>query len=199
MASLRTCIGRTAAVGLVALAAVFGVGMFGGTAGAGTTQGTCGSYLYDTDLYLMLLGGPQVTVTPGSLTPGSSATIQLSGWEPGSTVEVSVVDSAGVTHTVGSVTIDGESIGQIVWVVPAAVAAGPATVQATGMGCLQVETTVQAALEILGSNTPPTATSTTVGTLPVTGSSSTGPLVGVGAALLVMGAAAVYGARRSRS
>lgn len=194
-------LGKATAVAAVWVAAVFGLAAFGGAASAGTGQGNCGSYLYDTDLYLMLLGGPAITVDPASVAPGASITISLSGWEPGSTVEVAVVDSAGVTHPVGPVTIDGESLGSIVWSVPANVATGPATVQATGIGCLEVQTTVEAAIDVLGDNVPTTpvpTTPSTTGQLPVTGSSTTGPLVGVGAALLVVGAAAVYGARRNR-
>ena len=37
------------------------------------------------------------------------------------------------------------------------------------------------------------------GTLPRTGSSNTGPLVGIGAAAMVLGAAFVYGSRRPRT
>ena len=43
------------------------------------------------------------------------------------------------------------------------------------------------------------AESVTQGTLARTGTSSTGPLVGIGAAAIVLGAAFVYGARRPRN
>ena len=183
-------------MGAIWVAAMFGVAAFGGPAGAGTDSGNCASYLYDTDLYLNLLGGPQVTVQPAVVNPGDLVTISLIGWEPDSNVDVVVVDAAGVTHTVGSVTVNGDSTAELVWVVPAGAAVGPATVQATGMGCLEVLTTVETALEVSGTPVTPTTTGTT-GTLPVTGSNSS-LLIGIGAACMVIGAAAVYGARRQR-
>ena len=196
----RSTFGRVVALSAVLLTSLFGFGAFSGVASAGAP--TCDFYLYDSDLYLICLGGPAIVADPGEVPAGQSVTITLSGWLPNSDVEVSiVVDGTGDVIIVGTVTVDGEGNGTIVWNVPADFPAGPVTVVGDGLDFQEQATTRTDAVLVLQANASTSSTApggdNGSGNLPVTGSDS-GFLVGIGAAMIVVGAAAVYGATRSR-
>ena len=105
---------------------------------------------------------------------------------------------------VGGIQVDGTGTGQTTWLVPPGTPVGPATVIAVGIDFLEQPSERTRAIAIC--DTAPPSTPTTAdggdgtgqqGTLPRTGSDS-GRLVGLAAALIVIGAAAVYGATRGR-
>ncbi len=160
---------------------------------------SCIDYLSDVNLYLVCSGGPTITVTPGQTTPGSQVLVNLTGWLPGSSVAVSIMCGAS-TVALGNVTIGANAIGEASFTVPATCPLGPTSVSGTGPSMLNEQTTREGPV-VLVSSTVVTPTPTTVPStnLPVTGSDSTGRLVTLGASLLVIGAAALYGSLRSRN
>lgn len=162
--------------------------MFGFTAPAASAQvEDCSDYISESiDLYLACAGGPQITVNPGTTTPGGTITVDLSGWLPGSSVTVSILCN-GTQITLGNVSIGEGATGQGVFTVPSTCPNGPTSVSAAGFDMKNDPATVEGAVVI---NSVPT-------NLPLTGS-DTGKLVTTGAALVVIGAAALYGSLRGR-
>ena len=197
----RTRIGRVFAACAIAVMSLFGVGTFSGVASAGVPTNPCEDYLSNLDLYLICLGGPAIVAEPPEVPAGSAVTITLTGWMPNSDVEVSIVTQDGQIIVVGTVTVDGDGTGQIVWNVPPDFPAGPVTVVGDGQDFDGAPATREDSVVVLQAGASTSSTTGTgdggTGNLPVTGSDN-GFLVGIGAALIVVGAAAVYGATRSR-
>lgn len=141
------------------------------TAGGGATTTTAGSV-------------PTVTVVRGS-------TVDVSGHgcAAGATVVVTYDDGS----TLGTFTADSNGDFVTTITIPSNSTLGEHLITAT-CGDLQQFLKVN----VLGESVS-TSPGVSSGTLPRTGSSNTGPLVGIGAAALVLGAAFVYGSRRPRS
>jgi len=156
---------------------------------------SCVDYLSDLNLYLVCSGGPTITVTPGETTPGSQVLVNLTGWLPGSSVAVSIMCGSD-SLALGNVTIGANAIGEASFTVPATCPLGPTSVSGTGPSMLNEQTTREGPVVLVSSAVVTTVPSTN---LPVTGSDSTGRLVTLGASLLVIGAAALYGSLRSRN
>jgi LPXTG-motif cell wall-anchored protein len=131
------------------------------------------------------------TTTPGEEIPtvtvvrGETVDIKGDGCAPGSTVTVTFDDGT----VLGTFTADanGEFITTIT--IPSNATLGEHLITAT---CGDVQQFLK--VNVLGE-----AVDINDGTLPRTGSSNTGPLVGIGAAAVVLGAAFVYGSRRPRT
>ncbi len=137
-------------------------------------------------------GGTTQTTVPGPEIPvitvvrGETVDVKGDGCEPGSTVTVTYDDGT----VLGTFTADenGEFVTTIT--IPLSSTLGEHLLTAT-CGDLQQFLNVNVLAEQV-TNNPPVSN----GTLPRTGSDNTAPLVGIGAAALVLGAAFVYGARR---
>lgn len=115
------------------------------------------------------------------MAPGESVTVSGDGCSPGAEVTIEFRQD-GVTKLLATVTADDSGAFSAVVTIPVNAQPGPALLVATCNGHVTV-----LPLEVVPGG----------GALPVTGSSgSTGTLVGVGGALVALGAAAVYGARR---
>ncbi|MCB1031298.1 MAG: LPXTG cell wall anchor domain-containing protein [Acidimicrobiales bacterium] len=119
------------------------------------------------------VAGQAVEVVGDSCAPGSTVTFT---WDDGTVLGTTTADDNGEFST--KVTI------------PANATPGNHTITAT---CGDVEQFIT--VNVLGDS----VNNVDQGTLPRTGSSNTGPLVGIGAAALVLGAAFLYGARRPRN
>jgi LPXTG-motif cell wall-anchored protein len=136
----------------------------------------------------------QATTTTGSEIPtvtvvqGETVDVEGSGCEPGAEVVVTFDDGT----VLGTFTADENGDFVTTITIPANATVGVHLVTAT-CGDLQqfLNVNVLAATE----DNPGVDN----GTLPRTGSSNTGPLLGIGAAAIVLGAAFVYGSRRPRT
>jgi LPXTG-motif cell wall-anchored protein len=132
------------------------------------------------------------TTTPGEDIPtvtvvrGETVDIKGDGCAPGATVTVTFDDGT----LLGTFTADanGEFVSTIT--IPANATIGEHLITAT---CGDVQQFLK--VNVLGESVD----NVSPGTLPRTGSSNTGPLVGIGAAAVVLGAAFVYGSRRPRT
>ena len=137
-------------------------------------------------------GGPVTTTTPDiptvTVVRGQTVDVTGHGCEPGATVSVTYDDGTDL----GSFTADDNGDFVTTITIPAGSTTGEHLVTAT-CGDLQQFLKVN----VLGEDV--TAPGVGSGTLPRTGSSNTAPLVGIGAAALVLGAAFVYGSRRPRT
>jgi LPXTG-motif cell wall-anchored protein len=124
---------------------------------------------------------PTVTVVRGE-------SIDVSGQAcaPGATVTITYDDGT----VLGTVTADADGKFTTKITVPSSSTLGMHLVTAT---CGDVEQFLN--VNVLAENVD----NVDNGTLPRTGSSNTGPLVGIGAAAVVLGAAFLYGARRPRT
>ncbi len=184
--------------------------------GVANAQTSCSDYLYDTNLYVACVGGPSLTVTPGTIPPGGTITVDLAGWHPGSNVTITI-GCNGSPVALGSIAIGPDTKGSGNFTVPADCPLGPQVVTGTGPDMLDNVTSREGPVVIAANAT----TTTTVsgggggggsgsggsgsgssgsggsGSLPSTGS-NTGRLVTIGAALVVIGASALYGSARSR-
>ncbi len=128
------------------------------------------------------------TTTSGSDTPvtvvrGETVDVKGSGCAAGASVAVTFDDGTSL----GTFTADDNGDFVATVTIPSTATLGEHTITAT-CGDVQQFLTVNVLAE-----------SVTQGTLARTGTSSTGPLVGIGAAAIVLGAAFVYGARRPRN
>ncbi len=177
------------------LAAVFLSGGLLMGAGAAHAQAVnCAPYVSDTNLYLACIGGATIT-GPGTAMPGDTITVNLSGWAPGSTVTITI-DCAGTQVNIGSVNIGAGATGSGNVTIPASCPTGPTTVTGTGTNMGDQATSANFPI-VLGTQTSTTPTTVPVTQIPVTGA-ETGRLVTIGAALVVIGSAALYGSLRAR-
>ena len=133
---------------------------------------------------------PTVTVDTPAVVQGENVTISGTGWDPACAVILSY------NPVIGEATVNPDGTFTFVWNT-AGVPVGPQTVTVT-QPCsgqsLQVEVTVLAP----GSSTTPTSPTTT-GTLPRTGTDSTGMLLRGGLVLLALGGLALLAGRRMRN
>ncbi|MCX7620794.1 MAG: hypothetical protein N2037_08145 [Acidimicrobiales bacterium] len=165
-------------------------------------QVDCSFYLYDLNLYLACIGGAQIGVSSTPVPcPGGPLTVTITGWKPDSTVSVTLT-SGSATFNGPPITVGSDSTGTVTFNIPANFPAGPATLTVSGTALGETRITrdipveINATCEGGGGSSVPTGDQGG-GNLPRTGS-DTGRLVGLGAALIVIGAAAVYGALRSK-
>jgi LPXTG-motif cell wall-anchored protein len=124
---------------------------------------------------------PTITVVRGE-----TITVDGEGCAPGAEVTVTFDDGS----VLGTFTADDNGDFSTTITIPANATLGVHLVTAT---CGDVEQFIN--VNVLGE----TVDNVDEGTLPRTGSSTTGPLVGIGAAALVLGSAFLYGARRPRN
>ena len=136
--------------------------------------------------------GSTTTSTIPTITVVRGQTIDISGnnCAPNATVVVTYDDGT----TLGTFTADSTGSFVVTITIPANSTLGQHLVTAT---CGSVQQFVK--VNVLSEQIPGTTPGVGTGTLPRTGSSNTGPLVGIGAAAMVLGAAFVYGSRRPRS
>jgi len=126
------------------------------------------------------------TATPATATPGTTVVLAGTGWPANSPVAISVGGTA-----VGTATTSASGAFSFNFVVPAG-STGTITASAT-CGALVLSTTISAQPAVtLAPTTVPT------GTLPTTGSDSTGLLVPVALALVALGGLLVLGVRKRR-
>jgi LPXTG-motif cell wall-anchored protein len=155
---------KLAIVVLTMSAAVFGVGM--------VAEAQTAPYGGDTNT---------LTLTPPTVTPGSSVSVDVNGCTSGESVDLSVDNAAAATTTcVGSGTATG--------VIEAPTAAGTYTVAAVGNQGF----TSSSALVVTAAATP------AAGGLPATGSDGISTTVALGAGLFAVGIALVVVAQLRR-
>ena len=137
-------------------------------------------------------GGSSTTSEIPTVTVVRGETVDVAGHgcEPGATVTVTFDDGT----VLGTFTADANGDFVTTITVPADATIGTHLITAT-CGDLQQFLNVN----VLGESVDNTTPGVSSGTLPRTGSSNTGPLVGIGAAAVVLGAAFVYGSRRPRT
>lgn len=128
--------------------------------------------------------------------PGGTTTITGTGFEPGSTVTLTLDD----TTELGTPTVDENGEFAVEVTVPETTATGQHTVKATGLGD---GATISATLNVIDCEAPPptTAPPAAGGDLPRTGSDSTMTLLRIGLGLAAFGAVllAVAAKRRRRA
>ncbi len=185
-------IGLTAALGLAV-----------GAGGAASAQTTCTDYLGDINLYLLCPVGPVLTVTPPTTAPGATVGVVATGWLPGSSVAL-VVDCPGPT-SLGSISIGPDAQGHADGVIPATCPPGPHVISGLGFGMLR-SPFVASVPVVLGcavaggtvpAGCPPSPPVPPVDHLVYTGAESA-RLASIGSALVIVGAAALYGSARAR-
>lgn len=138
-------------------------------------------------LLTVVLAAPAAAQTgygePITVSPGDSVTVGGEGCSPGADVTIEFRQGS-VSKVLAVVTADEDGDFRAVVTIPVNAEPGAALLVASCGG-----TVLTIPLHVVAAGGG--------GTLPVTGSSdTTGTLVGVGGALVVLGAAAVYGARR---
>jgi LPXTG-motif cell wall-anchored protein len=145
-----------------------------------------------------------VVATPAVTTTCSTITVDVTGFLPSSSADTALEAVGGGTSSpLGAIAVSATTAtGTATFNIPTSFPVGPANVLVTGTDMIgkAVSKAVPVTIDACGSVTPsvtPTAPPSTTGTLPVTGSDS-GRLIGIGAGLIVLGGAAVYGSLRSR-
>jgi len=169
----------------------------------------CLGYLSDDlTLYLACSAGPQVEVSPATISSCQQVTVTATGFLPNSTADVTL-EANGTSIALGQVSIGATAGGTATFSVPSSFPLGPATATTAGTNMLgkafsqpspvtvsQCGGTTSTTVYVAPTTAIITGT-TTSGSLPRTGSDS-GRLIGIGAGLIVLGGAAVYGSLRSR-
>jgi len=128
---------------------------------------------------------------PSELSPGQQTQFDAVGFAPGSEVEI-VLCSTPVslgTFTAGADGRVSESL-----TVPAGTVLGAHTIAAVGKRANGLDQVAYAAITVVN---PSTVTQTQSGSLPVTGGDN-GRTIAIGAALVVLGGAAVFGSAKAR-
>lgn len=128
------------------------------------------------------------SVSPTTVPPGGSVTFKGGGFKGDSKVQIQLVCGSANPVVVGTTTANSEGNVTVTVVIPANTPPGSCQIEAVGVDPNGNPLTV-----VLGI----TVTSTTSGTLPRTGS-NTGEYLGLAIALIALGSAAVWGARRER-
>lgn len=206
------------------LAAVFTMGTFSAESAHAGTIGVCniGDFKIpggglDTTSYLACVGA--AALSPGADCPsgdviiagtvdstsgpaGSGPTMTATGFADGSDVEITLCGSgavasasagcpsgSSVARSLGTFSADGSGNLNAAVVIPAGTPPGPYTLAATGFRANDLSQVAYAAIEV--------TCTTTTGTLPTTGSDS-GRMIAIGAALIVLGGAAIFGSTRTR-
>ena len=179
------------------------------SAAPSATPTDCVGYLSEsTELYLACSAGPQVVVSPATISSCQQVTVEATGFLPNSTADVSL-EANGNSIALGQLSIAATSKGTATFSVPASFPLGPATALTSGTNMVgkPVSPPQASPVTVAACGAPTTASTsytptsysgtTTSGSLPRTGSDS-GRLIGIGAGLIVLGGAAVYGSLRSR-
>jgi LPXTG-motif cell wall-anchored protein len=144
---------------------------------------------------------PTGTVTPSTIEQGGSFTINSTGWKAGSNVEATL-NSTPVT--LGTLVADATGTVNGTFNVPAGFELGAHTVNLSGTSAAGIAGTLSASITVIAQTTTTTSTiapattaftSTTTGSLPVTGADSV-KLVGVAVLLLGTGGALLVVRRR---
>lgn len=161
---------------------------------AGVSPASAQDYGGGTETTAPAPGGTGETIT---VVRGDTTDVNGTGCAPGSSVGVTYDDGSDL----GTFTADDNGDFVTTITIPASSSVGAHTATAT---CGDVQQFID--LNVLaaqannpGGNNGSGSNGVSNGTLARTGSSNTGPLVGIGAAAVVLGAAFVYGARRPRS
>lgn len=118
--------------------------------------------------------------------PGEPVTSRGCGFRPNSQV---TVDFFSQPVQVATATAGADGGFEATFTIPASAAPGEHTVEATGVDPAGQPRVLSANIRVIGEGAD----------LPRTGSSSTTPLVAAGVGLVLLGSAAVYGARRRRA
>ncbi|MFN8038158.1 MAG: LPXTG cell wall anchor domain-containing protein [Acidimicrobiales bacterium] len=179
------------------------------TAAPAAVPSDCLGYLSsDLTLYLACSAGPQVEVSPATISSCQQVTVTATGFLPNSTADVTL-EANGTSIALGQVSIGATAGGTATFSVPATFPLGPATATTAGTNMLGKAFSQPSPVTVSACSPDTTPTSsiisttsiisgtTTSGSLPRTGSDS-GRLIGIGAGLIVLGGAAVYGSLRSR-
>ena len=127
-------------------------------------------------------GALQLSKSAGK--PGDQVTSQGCGMRPGTEV---TVDFLSAPVRVATATVGADGGFTATFNVPTTATAGEHTVEATGVDPAGQPRVLSANFRVVGSD------------LPRTGSSSTTPLTAAGVGLVLLGTAAVFGARRRRA
>jgi LPXTG-motif cell wall-anchored protein len=130
-------------------------------------------------------GGLQLSRSAGR--PGTPVTARGCGFRPGSQV---TLDFLSQPVRVATATAGADGGFDATFNVPSSASVGEHTVEATGVDPTGEPRVLSAGFRVIGEGG---------GDLPRTGSSSTAPLTAAGVGLVLLGAAAVYGARRRRA
>jgi LPXTG-motif cell wall-anchored protein len=128
------------------------------------------------------------TADPATVEPGGSTLFTAVSFTPGSTVSV-VICSTPVS--LGTFTVDSTGHVSQTVTIPAGTTLGAHTIAAVGTRTNGLAQVAYAAVDV------EQATTTSTGTLPTTGSDS-GKLIAMGAALVLLGGAAIFGSTRAR-
>ncbi len=136
------------------------------------------------DLQLM------AAVDPPEAVPGQTVTFTATGFAPGSDVETFICSTP---ISLGTFTADSSGAVSQSLTIPAGTVLGAHTIAAVGKRANGLDQVAYAAVTVVSTSSG----SSSSGTLPTTGSDN-GKLVAMGAALMVLGAAAVFGSTRAR-
>jgi len=127
-------------------------------------------------------------VNPNPVAPGGQVTVSAGGFKAGSDVTLTLVCPGRDPVVIGTTKADDRGLVNVDVSIPNDTPNGDCTIEVSG---------VDANGDPLTISLPLTVSSTATGTLPRTGS-DVGQYVGLGLALVALGGAAVYGARRDR-
>jgi hypothetical protein len=126
------------------------------------------------------------SVTPTTVAPGGTVEFKGGGFKPGSSVQIELVCGSQNPVVVGTVTASSNGNFDANVTIPSDTPPGSCQLQAVGVDGNGDPLTVVLSIVV---------TSTSGGTLPVTGS-NTGEYLGLAIALIALGSAAVWGSRR---
>lgn len=185
----RRWIVGTAATMLVVTAAFFGLSLANASAASCDINRYISGGTVDVASYLQC---ESPSGAPNSVVPGGTVHFQGGGFASDSTVtielhSISVVLTTTTANHVGNFSVDV--------VIPADATLGAHELVATGVDSAGNPMSNVLAITVVS---PTAGTGSTSGTLPVTGT-NVGPYVGLGLALILVGGAAVWGARRESS
>jgi hypothetical protein len=130
------------------------------------------------------------TVDPAEAVVGQSVLFSAVGFAPSSEVQVFICSTP---ISLGTFTADASGQVSQTLTIPAGTVLGAHTIAAVGKRSNGLDQVAYAAVTVVSTSSG----STSSGTLPTTGSDN-GRLVAMGAALMVLGAAAVFGSTRAR-
>ncbi len=128
------------------------------------------------------------SVTPTTVAPGGTVQFKGGGYKSNSTVQIQLVCGTADPVVLGTTTANGEGNVDVTVTIPANTSPGSCQIEGVGVDPNGNPLTV-----VLGI----TVTTASTGTLPRTGS-DTGEYLGLAIALIALGSAAVWGARRER-
>lgn len=184
-----------AAVATTVLLASYKPAIFTVTAPATTTTTAAPTTTTTTAAPTTTTTTPPATITavPTFMVAGDSCHVTATGFAPGANVDVTVHSTP---LAIGIIVAGSNGDVSTDWTVPAGFALGSHTVELTGIGANGQQLVLDAEVTIGEAVT--TTVPVTTGTLPVTGSSMSGPLSLAGVTLVALGAVTVVVTRRRR-